>query len=112
MEKLARYVDRIPGFAAVLKRDFAKLNEGYASGSSWYGERASRFDICKNSTLADFALRVASVPERLPTLCGDRLDSLIRELQSVPALLRGARFLALLCATAQGGNQHLLPRWD
>lgn len=109
---LQRAVDRRPSFAVVLRRGFERMNDDTKDGSLWFSGVAKRYRICPDTNLCDFALRLASEPQRLPLLCGTGLEGLLGRLGEKPALLRGARFLALLCANQNtDGSSILLPRW-
>jgi hypothetical protein len=112
LDGLQHNVDRRNGFAAVLRRDFTRINDGFVEAARWYAELASRFGICAERRLCDFALGLACQPQRLPEICGQDLDALINHIRNCPAILRGARMLALLSANdGQVGSATRLPRW-
>lgn len=112
-DQLVRAVHRHNGFAAVLRKDHARLNTAdQATASQWYSDVAKRFEICSDPALCQFSLWMASQPERLPELCGDRLDELAKEIERNSSVLRGARLLALLCANSDASNtEKSVPRW-
>lgn len=112
LDGLQRGVDRNNGFAAVLRRDFAHMNTAFDGAAQWYAELAARYRVCSERRLCEFALRLASQPQRVPGFYGDELDGLLKESRNNPAILRGARLLALLCANEEKlGPVPLLPRW-
>ncbi len=112
IDALQRSVDRHTGFAAVLRRDYTKMDGNPNYASNWYADLAARYGLCKDQNLCTFALRLASQPHRLSGICGTRLGALLNEVSNNPAILRGARFLALLSANQNvSGRAALLPRW-
>ncbi len=113
IDNLQRTVDRHRGFSAVLRRDYAIMRGSLAEGSQWYADLAARYRVSSDRKLSAFALRLASEPYRLPHLFGPELDGLHNQIKGNPALLRGARFLALLCANQDcEGPATLTPRWQ
>jgi hypothetical protein len=111
-QQLIRAVDAQGGFAVVIQRDYEVMSRGVRSGSKWFSELAARYGVCNDPALATFALRVASSPFGLSASYGAHLSELLRRLQDHPALSRGARFVAMLSATAdQEHDLMLLPRW-
>ena len=91
--KVHHYID---GFSIVLDRDWKRLL-GDAS-LAWYKELAHKFRVCSNSELCEFAVRLATVPQSLPMRYGSALDALAKQAAADPAVIRGARFAALLCS--------------
>ena len=109
---LERLVYKHIGFAAVLGRDYQRMCNDPASRSQWYAELAARFRISSDRKLCDFALRLAGQPHQLSRIFGTELNSLLNQISNNPALLRGARLLALLCANQNRGEPVMLvPRW-
>jgi len=106
IEQLARGVSErgYGGFSAVLRRDYHLMNRNLAEGLRWYADLASRYRISKDRELCAFALRLASQPEQVPQEFGPKLESLLDQIGDCPALIRGARFLALLCANDKPGQ--------
>lgn len=98
IDTLQHAVDRRSGFAAVLRRDGAMMGDDLAANAQWYTDLAGRYDICSDPKLCEFALRLASQPHRLPHLFGDGLGAFLDQISEQPALLRGARLVALLSA--------------
>jgi hypothetical protein len=111
LEALIRSVDRLPGFAIVLQRDWEKTEPGTSERTDWFTTLASQFHACSDAELAEFALRVAGQPHQLAAVYGDRLDALLNQINDKTMLLRGARLLALLeVAKRTGGPGSGLPR--
>ena len=112
LEFLKREVDKHPSFAVVLRQEHSKMDSNAAQGALWFAEVAARYKVCKDHKLCEFALRLASQPHRLPAACGGNLDQLLDQIAKSPAVLRGARLLALLSASRNGdATPSLLPRW-
>jgi hypothetical protein len=111
---LERLVQKHIGFAAVLGRDFRKMCDDPIAGAQWYAKMARQFSITSDHKLCDFALKLAGQPHQLYRNFGRELNSLLSEVSKNPALLRGARLLALLCANRdreEGEPAMLVPRW-
>jgi len=112
LDALVGLVDRRPSFGIVLHRDAGATESGTAERTNWFAALAAQFSVCHEPSLAEFALRLASQPHRLSRAYADQLDSLLRKIIDYPALLRGARLLALLdVAKRTGGAGSSLPRW-
>lgn len=112
LEFLKMGVDTRPSFAAVLRQDHSRMDGNAAEGMRWFAEVAARYKVCKDHKLCEFALRLASRPHRLAAVCGANLDNLLGQIGKNPAVLRGARLLALLSASRSGDpTSSLLPRW-
>lgn len=94
-DALQHKVCALGGFGAVIKRDFAKFLNSDAT--NWYAELCKRYDVCKNRTLCEFAIRLAFEPRKMSRTYGSKLDELAKEAASNPEVVRGARFGALLC---------------
>ena len=113
IDNLQRIVDRRGGFAAVLRRDYAIMSDSPAAGSRWFADLAARYGVCSDRKLSEFALRLASEPYWLAHHFGPDLDGLLNQINGNPALLRGARLLALLCANQdREGPATPTPRWQ
>ena len=111
-QSVERSVTMRPNYAATLRRDYVKMDGDMTWASQWYADLASRYRICTNKELCDFALRLASQPHRLSSVYRSRLDSLLRQVRETPAILRGARLLALLSANNIANESfRMLPRW-
>jgi hypothetical protein len=105
-------VDRLPGYAIVLQRDFEKLEHDVAERTRWFTAISAQFHVCADKRLVDFALQLAGQPHQLVAMDGHQLDGLLREMSDRTVLLRGARLLALLTvAKRSGGPGSALPRW-
>lgn len=113
MENLLRAVDsRNPGFATVLYRDYGAMNTDFRLASDWFIKLAARHDVCKDPELCIFAIRLAGAPHRIQEAYGANLDRMLSRIVATPAILRGARLLAVLWAQRQSiGGTKLLPRW-
>jgi hypothetical protein len=111
-DALQRSVDRSNGFASVLRRDYAQLNRDFPAGADWFADLAVRYGVCAERKVSKFALRMASQPQRIPTVYGDSLELLVSRTAETPAILRGARLLALLAANEDGVlPMKMLPSW-
>lgn len=97
-DALQHKVHPIGGFAVVLKRDHIRIFEDLARSTAWYVELARRYNICKDPNLSEFAIRLAVLPQSLPKRYGSALDKLAKQAAADPAVIRGARFAALLCS--------------
>jgi hypothetical protein len=96
----------------VLHRDHAALDKDFGQASNWYAELAGRHKVCTDPSLCKFALRLASGPHRMPDAFGANLGNLLDQVVSKPAIFRGARLLAVLCAQQHSVDAAtLLPRW-
>jgi hypothetical protein len=104
-------VDRHGGFAALLRRDYPTKGDNLAQASHWYADAAARYHVCTERNLSEFALRLASQPQRLFESYGGDLNGFLNEIRGNPTILRGARLLALLCANQNRSEAaRLLPR--
>jgi hypothetical protein len=98
-------------FAAVLRRDYTKIDRDLVKALGWYKELATRYGLSMDQTLCKFVLALATRPDGIHRTFGPEVGRLIKKLISEPAILRGARFLALLCEN-QGRILPTLPsRW-
>jgi hypothetical protein len=112
LEFLKMQVDTRPSFAAVLCQDHSKMDRNAAEGTRWFADVAVRYKVCKDHKLCEFALRLASQPHRLAASWSANLDDLLAQIANAPAILRGARLLALLSARRSGdATPSLLPGW-
>ena len=112
IDSLRRAVDRRAGFAAVLRRDGTSQGNDLSRLSPWYADLARRYHVCNDPAICDFALRLASRPHLLPAAFGDELANQLDQMSDYPALLRGARLLALLCANQDRDEVPArMPRW-
>lgn len=112
LETLERGVFKRGGFAAELLRDYEILNKDAVEGAAWFAELAVRFGVSVDRKLSGFALHLAGGSAGLLDIYGGELHGFLEQLASEPALLRGARFLALLCANeGRRGLGRALPEW-
>lgn len=112
IERLQRNIHQANGFGAVLRRDYERVNQGFAAAAHWYVDLAKRYGICKKRHLCEFALWLACQPQRLPEVCNSDLQTLFDEIRNFAPVVRGARMLALLSAN-HGRNPPVtkIPRW-
>ena len=88
------------------------MNTDFRAGAEWYADLAVRYGVCREPKVSKFALCIASQPQCVPTICGDLLEFLVSRVAETPAILRGARLLALLAASGDGALPlQMLPRW-
>lgn len=111
LQNLEAAVGGSSGFAATLRRNCEKMEEGTELGVRWFASVASRYDVSSEPRLCDFALRLASQPNRLPSIFGSELYSWLSRVNGRTILLRGARFIALLSAVGAGEADAAMPRW-
>ena len=112
LRQLERLVGGSPGFAVVLRRDYERIEAGTVPGTQWYAEVATRYQVCSDKGLCEFALQLASHPHRLLLVPKPILDGLLSEITEKTVLLRGARLLALLSGTKNPDfGSAALPRW-
>lgn len=104
-------IDQRGGFPAVLLRDATSVESSIGAITSWYTNLARRYGVCRNAELCAFAIRLASQPHRLPQLFRDDLEESLENIKKRPVLLRGARFVALLCANHDSEARAAMPRW-
>lgn len=110
---LQHTVDSHGGFAAVLRRDYERMGDNAVARLQWYTDLAARYGVCQNQELCEFTLKLASEPCQLPNPFGQKFNGLLNQVNCNPALLRGARLLALLCANQdREGSATLTPRWQ
>ncbi len=113
IDNLQRIVDWRGGFATELRRNYAIMGDSPAAGSRWFADLTARYGVCSDRKLSEFALRLASEPYWLAHHFSPDLDGLLNQINGNPALLRGARLLALLCANQdREGPATLTPRWQ
>lgn len=110
LDALKARVQSQTGIAAVLVRDFETAEASAAERIAWYAELTTRYGICSDTLLCEAALRLASQPETLIPRLGNSAEQTLVSLAAKPAVVRGARLLAILSArkTASGS---VLPRW-
>ncbi len=110
---LKQRVDTRPSLAVVLARDFANAELRPAQRIAWFHDTASRYGVACDKELCEFSLRVASDPEAIAALYGDRLLGLYASVEANPALFRAARLVALLSSQKSGVIPvALFPRWQ
>ncbi|MEF2144173.1 MAG: hypothetical protein V3573_01905 [Desulfovibrionaceae bacterium] len=103
---------RRTSFAETLDKDHSQMDRSVYRGTLWFCEVASQFKISRGRKFCEFALLLASQPHRLPSVYEKDFDRLLKEVVAVPAILLGARLLALLCVDQNDDAAYpVLPRW-
>jgi len=113
-QKLQDLVGGPHAFAAVLGREFDRMDAGAESGSAWFFSAVVRYQVSLDQGLCNFALQIASQPQELPGSIPltSLLDSLLLEIKEKSELLRAARFVSLLSASRNPGPYGgTFPRW-
>lgn len=98
VDALLHKVHTFDSFAIVVQRDHLRLLDELVRSITWYTELAQRYTVCKDAELCEFAVRLAVAPQSLPRRFGSSMDRLAKEAAADPAVVRGARFGALLCS--------------
>ena len=113
VEALQHSVERYTGFASALRKGSAKMEGNMSIASQWYADMAQRYKVSTKRRLCDFALRVASQPHHLfETFDANEMRNLLKQVKNRPAIVRGARLLALLSANRDHSQPvRMLPRW-
>ncbi len=83
------------GFGVVIKDNYNKFLSDEAG--VWYTDHCKRFKICESRELCEFAIRLAFEPRKMSAIYKEKLDELVRQAVSTPAVVRGARLGKLLC---------------
>ncbi len=113
-QKLLAAVGDPQKFSRVLGREFDRMEAGRESGVAWFFGVAACYRVSSNQGLCDFALRLASSPQDVPGMVPTPtlLDALLSDVKQKETLLRGARLVALLCASPNPGPLgESFPRW-
>jgi len=101
-----------PGFAAILRRDHERMEQGTGPGKAWFAVVAHRYGVCSDAGLCEFALQLSSQPHRMLAVPAPAFEALLAEVKKKEVLLRGARLLALLAvADDTAAVKPPLPRW-
>jgi hypothetical protein len=103
LDALKAEVDRRPSFAAVLCHEPWRFDGDSDRRVRNFSEIARRYGICSNEELCAIALRLADGSARPTKALAD--EDVMAQLARHPALLRGARLLALLEAAESTGAQ-------
>jgi hypothetical protein len=103
--RLQRGVERHSGFAALLRRDAEKATKDQDGGANWYAEAAARYGLTSDRALSRLAFSLAASPWNVSSMFGAELDDNLERLRTKPALLRGARLVALLSGATNKGNR-------
>jgi len=102
------------GFSTVLSHEFDRMEVGGESGIAWFFGVAARYQVSSNQGFCEFALRLAGSPQDVPGMVPTPalLDEFLSDIRQKDTVLRGARLVALLCASRNpgpfGGS---FPRW-
>lgn len=113
-QKLLDTVGVPHAFSVVLGHEYDRMDAGTESGTAWFFSVASRYQVSSNQGLCDFALRIAGCPQDVPEMVPTQslLDALLSDIEEKDTLLRGARLVALLCASRNSGSYGgVFPRW-
>lgn len=112
LQQLQRSVGGSPGFAAILRREYAQMEAGTGHGVQWFSAIAARYLVCSEEGFCEFALRLASQPHQLLRWPKPALLPLFQEIKQRTILLRGARFVALLNTMNHPDSLGVpIPRW-
>ncbi|MDO8589230.1 MAG: hypothetical protein Q7T82_19560 [Armatimonadota bacterium] len=112
LQQLERSVGGSQAFPVILLRGHDRMEAGTGPGTEWYAEVAAEYKICSEKDLCEFALRLASQPHKSLLLPEAKFDGLLHQIGQKPALLRGARLLALLAASQNHAfDGGAFPRW-
>lgn len=84
------------GFSVALSREYEKIDENPDQAEQWYSDLAIRYHVSTDPKLCDFAFRLGTEPHLLSKMSGSEQDGMLNDIRDNPAILRGARFLALL----------------
>ena len=96
---LAMLADRRTDFGSALLT-LSDATPTDAALNQQFSEAAARHGVCRDRRLCDFALRLANQP--VTTVRDPGFDELLAKIVDNPAILRGARFLALLAENNSG----------
>ena len=112
--RLENLVDRQPGFAIVLSRDFEPIVKDHEPVGNWFVSVATAFKLTDDDALASFALTLSF---DAGGLCEESPETLAKHfalIQRTPTLLRGARLLKLLYESNGYQSRMLLeePSWQ
>jgi hypothetical protein len=113
-QKLIDSVGVPHAFSVVLSHEFDRMEASTESGGAWFFDIAVRYQISSNQGLCDLALRLAGSPQDVPGMVPTQslLDALLSDIKEKGALLRGARLVALFCASRSAGPYGgMFPRW-
>lgn len=105
VQTLQNRVSRNKGFWIVLERDCVKFSENIDIVIQWYWNLINQFRICSDSTICEFAVRLAIEPHMLTSLYGDDLAGLVNKAISHTDVLRGARYAVLLLSERGHGDK-------
>ena len=95
LDNLQKNVEKKPtGFAAMLRREYTRMDGNLTQTSQWYSDMAARYHVSTDRKLSDFALRLSVEPHLIPGMFGAELDAMLNALRGNPVILRGTRFLA------------------
>ena len=111
-EKLQAKIGDFMGFGPALRLNATTIPSNLAAITEWYTDLAKRYYVCDDPELCAFVIRLVSNPYRVPQFLPRNMEELIGRLVKCPALLRGARFAALLCTTDANGVRTMNPRWE
>lgn len=94
---LQHKVCQFNGFAVEIQRHHRRIFDELPRSIEWYTELARRYRVSNDSDLCEFAVRLVALPQSLPARYGSGLDKITKQAAGNSAVVRGARFAALLC---------------
>ncbi|MBL4802359.1 MAG: hypothetical protein JKY45_10735, partial [Emcibacter sp.] len=112
LSKFQAILGHSTGFAVVLRRDAANVENNRKSTSDWYADLARRYKVCTDAKLCAFAVDFAHDPHQVLHIYQKELPILLAGLLKKPFLLKGARFATLVSASAEGIVDRTARRWD
>jgi len=93
---------RFGGFSSVLGRDGAEMLAGdYALCIQRFHDLASRYAVCTDRDVCDFAIRLACLESPFKIPLGENIAENIEKIAQYPVLLRGARLMVVFAQNAQ-----------
>ena len=96
LDTLQRSVERRPtGFSAVLRRECEQPTDEVPKDVRWYAELATRYRVCADASVIEFAYFLAREAHQIPRQFGKDVDGFLDRVRDNPSVLRGARFLQL-----------------
>jgi hypothetical protein len=112
LDQLKHLVDSRISYAVVLQDGYSRVDSSTKAGSAWFSDVSKRYGVCSDAALCTFALQLASSPTTLRDTYRDVLPDFFSGISRLGSLVRGARYLALLSATAGHNTSTVrLPRW-
>ena len=100
-------------FGAALRIKAAEVPNSINAMTQWYVKIAKTYSVCDDADLCALAIRLVSNPYQVLKFYSENFETVLGRLAERPALLRGARFVALLwvCANHESEVGAVVPRW-